>query len=337
MVGSGVRKRVLITGASGLIGRAVTENLIARNRYEIKVQVRDAARTRAAIGKDIDFTKVAMEEGDFTRMGEREMTKLTRGAHIIIHAAGLAHTRDLPYQEYEVVNVRATQALIEAAAQNGVETFVFLSSSAVYGPGPFESITETAQLRGVTPYAVSKMASEQILANCQTIPRIIVLRPSLVFGEGDRGNLLSLIRSVKEQKYKHVGGGQAAKSLIYSKDLAHAIRLLLDSAAPGLQVFNLSNPEPVTVRHLTEEIAACLGLPNKISSVPTGLLMWGAKAAELLMSREAPITADQVTKLTTTTTCSISKLVTATGFQPPTSLNLALQAEIRWAKAHSLL
>src|SRR5271154_1099866 len=115
MVSSGVRKRILVTGANGLIGRAVTQSLLAQNNMDLKVLVRDPAQARASVGHLIDFTKVQMEDGDFTRMGDREMSFLTRGCNIIVHTAGLVHKPDAPYQEYEVVNVRATQALAEAA------------------------------------------------------------------------------------------------------------------------------------------------------------------------------------------------------------------------------
>jgi nucleoside-diphosphate-sugar epimerase len=337
MTGSEVRRRVLVTGASGMIGRAVTENLIAKQNFDVKVQVRNPAHARASIGQVIDFTRIALEVGDFTRMGDREMRLLTRGADVIVHSAGLVHQPDAPYQEYEVINVRATQALAEAAAYNKVETFIFLSSTAVYGPGPFDYINESAPLKGQTPYAVSKMASEQWLQGFRDIPRIIILRPSMVFGEGDRGNLLSLMRSIKEHKYKHVGGGEAGKSVIYSKDIAHAISLLIDQAPPGLHIFNLSNPQAVSVKELTEDIAETLGLSRKIASLPTGLMKFGAKAAQMFMHEKAPITEDQVTKLVTTTTVSVDKLVTATGFSPRYSLKSALQAEAVWAQENNFL
>lgn len=338
MTGSGVRKRILITGGNGLIGRAVTQNLMARNNCDLKVQVRDKRAARAEVGDQIDFTKVQLEDGDFTRMGDREMVYLTRGCNAVIHAAGLVHKPDAPYQEYEVVNVRATQALAEASAQNGVDTFIFLSSSAVYGTGPFELVDEKAALQGKTPYAVSKMASEHwLMMQQQTIPRIIVLRPSLVFGEGDRGNVLNLIKSIKQNKYKHVGNASASKSVIYSKDLAHAISLCIDRLPPGYHVFNLANPNPISVKDLTEDIAETLGMPRKIQSVPTGLLKFGVKAAEIFMKDNAPINSDQLAKLTTTTTCSVDKLVKDTGFQPRVELKSALRAEIDWATSNNLL
>jgi len=337
MASNGVKQRVLVTGAGGLIGRAVTERLLTDNRFDIKVQVRSAAQARASAGSVVDFTKVQLEEADFTRVGDREMRLLTKGCSSIVHAAGLVHRPEAPYQEYEVINVRATQLLAEAAANNAVKTLIFLSSSAVYGPGPFEQIEETAALKGKTPYAVSKMASEQFLQMFQGIPRVIILRPSLVFGEGDRGNLLSLIRSVKENKYKHIGQGSAGKSIIYSKDLARAISLCLQKVPDGYHVFNVANPDAVSIRELTEEIAQCLKMPTKIASVPEGMFRIGVKAAEMFMQKSSPITSEQLDKLTTTTTCNVSKLMSQTGFSPAHPLESALQAEIRWAESSNLL
>lgn len=332
-----VRKRILVTGASGMIGRAVVERLLRENKSDIKVQVRNGLQARAAVGESIDFTRLQLEELDFTRVGDREMRYLTKGCDIVIHCAGLVHQPDALYQEYEVVNVRATQLLAEACGTNNVKSLIFLSSSAVYGPGPFDMIAESGPLKAVTPYAVSKMTSENWLQSFQGIPKVIILRPSLVFGEGDRGNLLSLIRNVKEGKYKHIGGADASKSLIYSKDLALVIGLCVNTLPDGLQIFNVANPKPVTVRELTEAIAQALNMPAKIASVPEGVFRIGAKVAQIFMQEKSPITIDQVNKLTTNTTASVTKLVQATGFKPESSLDGALKAEIAWATANGLL
>lgn len=333
---NGDTNRVLVTGASGLIGRALLEELIAAKKYQIRGQVRDRLEARSKVGGAVDWAKVELEQADFTRTGDNEMRHLTRGCDVVIHAAGLVHQPDAPYQEYEVVNVRATQQLAEACVANQVKTLIFLSSSAVYGPGPFERIEETAPLQGKTPYAVSKMRSEADLQMMQGIPRVIMLRPSLVFGEGDRGNLLSMIRSIKEQRYKHIGAAATGKSLIYSKDLARAIVLCLEKCPPGPQVFNVANPEPVSIKTLAEEIAKALNMEGKIASVPEFMVKLGAKAAETFMPGKYP-TSEQVEKLLTTTTCSVSKLVTTTGFQPTNPLDKALKSEIAWATSNNLL
>lgn len=333
---SGQRKTILVTGASGMIGRAVVQALSAMPQWDIRAQARNPQEARAILGESLDVTKVLIRDADFTRTGDREMRYLTKDCHTIIHCAGLVHKADAPYQEYEVVNVRATQALAEAAVSNNVNTFIFLSSSAIYGAGPFNNIDENGPLQAKTPYAVSKATSERFLEMFRGIPKIVTIRPSLVFGEGDRGNLLSMIKEIKSGRFVQIGNGATEKSLIYSRDLAEAI-LLTMGLPDGYHLFNAANPKATSVKELTEAISAALGNPKKVSSMPEPLLRFGVKAAELLMKEKAPVTSEQVNKLTTTTTCSINRLINATGFQQRTPLAQAVRAEIAWASAKNLL
>lgn len=330
------KKTALITGGSGLIGRALVAELLQSNRYEVKAQVRKGVQARASIGQNVDLTRVLMQECDFTRARDIEIQALTKGCDVIIHAAGLAHRSDASYQEYEVLNVRATQQLVETAASHGVNTFVFLSSAAVYGSGPFDMADETTPIKATTPYAVSKITSEKWLQSFRGVPRIVILRPPLVFGEGDKGNLLKLIKEIKDRRYRHIGSGDTGKSIIYAKDLAYAVSLCLEKLPEGVHVFNVANPQPVTMKILADEIARCLNLDYKIPSVPPALARLGLNALELLAPGKAP-TVEQLEKLTTTTTCSIDRLVAATGFQPRTALATALKAEIAWAVKAELI
>lgn len=333
---TGQRKTVLVTGASGMIGRTVVQSLSASSEWDIRAQSRNPQETRAVLGEVCDVTQVLIRDADFTRTGDREMRMLTKDCHTIIHCAGLVHRPDAPYQEYEVMNVRATQSLAEAAASNGVNTFIFLSSQAIYGLGPYSNIEENAPQQAKTPYAVSKVTSEKFLEMFRNIPKVVTLRPSLVYGEGDRGNILSMIKEIKSGRFVQIGGGNTEKSIIYSRDLAEAITLTL-RLPDGYHTFNVSNPKSTTVKELIDTITDCLGTPKKVSSMPEPLLRFGVKAAELLMKEKAPVTSEQVNKLTTTTTCSVSKLVNATGFQQRTSLREGIRAEIAWATAKNLL
>jgi len=331
-------KKVLVTGGSGMIGRAVVSNLLATKKCLIRTQVRDRLEARKTIGQLVDLTLVEMESADFTRVGDQEMRALTKDCDFVVHAAGLVHKEAASYQEYEVVNVRATHQLAEACIANKVHTLIFLSTSAVYGKGPFSNILEEGPLSAKTPYAVSKSTSEQYLASLQgKIPRIIILRPSLVFGEGDRGNMLSLIKQIKEEKYVHVGGGTTPKSLICSHDLAQGIRLCIERLPEGYHVFNIANPKAESMRDLVESIAAGLNVSKKFPSVPEGMLKLGLKAAAAFMPGKVAVTPEQVEKLATETTCSVDKLVKATGFAPATGVNEAIKQEIEWAKSNNLL
>lgn len=334
-MGSANNNRVLVTGAAGMIGRQFCAALQGSSYGVVRAQVRDRTEAREKAGSAFDFALAEIENADFTMMLEQDHINLTQGCKTVIHCAGLAHRPNAPYQEYEVVNVRATQAIAEAARATGVHTLVFISSSAVYGPGPFSAVPEEAPLKAESPYAVSKMTSENFLKNFQGIPRIIVLRPSLVVGEGDQGNLIKMIKEIKSQRYKHIGTGDTPKSVIYVKDVARAMLGCLKRVPEGFHVFNVANPEPVTVHDLAEEIAACLEIEKKIPSLPAPLVKWGVKAAELF--GKSPVSSEQVEKLTTETTCSVDKLSKVTGFKPRTPLNKAIKAEIDWARANNLL
>ena len=338
MVSSNGLKKILVTGGSGMIGRAVVANLLASKKCMVRTQVRDRLEARKAIGQLVDLTLVEMESADFTRVGDQEMRALTKDCDYVVHAAGLVHQEAAAYQEYEVINVRATHQLAEACIANKVHTLIFLSTSAVYGKGPFSNIAESGPLAAKTPYAVSKTTSEQYLQSLEgKIPRIVVLRPALVFGEGDRGNMLSLIRQVKEEKYVHISGGVTPKSLIYASDLASGVRLCLEKLPDGYHVFNIANPKAESMHDLIDSIAAGLNVNKKFASVPEGMLKLGLKAAQAFMPGKVNVTPEQVEKLATETTCSVDKLVQATGFAPKTDLKDAIKQEINWATNNKLL
>lgn len=318
-----------------MIGRQVAAALQATSYGVVRAQVRDRMKARENCGDVFDFALAEVRPADFTLMLEQDHRELVKGCNTVIHAAGLRHVLDAPYSEYEVINVRATQALAEACAANRVHTFIFFSSAAVYGPGPFSNVPETAPLKAKTPYAVSKAASETFLKALQGVPRVIVLRPSLVFGEGD-AEMIKMIQDVKNQKYKHIGAAETAKSVIYAKDLARAVLLVLQKVPEGHHVFNVANPDPVSIHDLAEEIAKALDMEKKIPSVPAGLMKFGVKVGEMFGKGSAANT-ENVEKLTTETTCSVAKLVHATGFKPRISLSTGLKNEISWAKANQLL
>ena len=159
----------------------------------------------------------------------------------------------------------------------------------------------------------------------------------MVFGEGDRGNMLSLIKQIKEEKYVHVSGGATLKSLIYAGDVAHAIELCLDKAPPGVHILNVANPDPVSMKDLADIIAESLNISKKFQSMPEGLLKLGVKAAHAFMPGKVPVTTDQIDKMTTETTCSVDKLVQATQFAPSIDLKSAVKREIAWAQKTNLI
>lgn len=323
---------IVITGASGLIGKALTKTLTSESQ-PLRLQV----RKRANLNSIASHTNVQITELDFQSSSDNQISRLLQDAHTVIHTAGLVHQPDATYGEYELLNVRLTEQLSSIAAKSTIKTFVFLSTSAVYGPGPFEDIPEAGPLKAETPYAVSKLRCEQFLQNLKGLERIIVIRPALVFGEGDRGNLLSLIRQINKGLYFNIGGNKARKSLIYAEDIALAIKLCLAQAPSGYHEFNVANPETVTVEDLSNQIAKCLKKSITIPAIPESLVRAGAMFSQGVLGKKSPVTVSQIDKLLTTTTCSVEKLKALTQFSPSCTLEAGLKKEIDWAVASGLL
>lgn len=321
---------IVITGASGLIGTALAKTL--SKEYPLRLQVRKRAKLSPEIARNCQVKEI-----DFETCTENMLNSMLEGVDTVIHSAGLVHQPDATYGEYELLNVRTTEQLASLAAKTGVKTFVLLSTSAVYGHGPFENIPESGPLNAETPYAMSKLRCEQYLQNIAGLERIIVIRPALVFGAGDRGNLISLIRQINSGKYFNIGGNTARKSLIYANDVAEAIRLLIKHAPHGYNEYNVANPDTISVTELSNQIAICLKKSGQLVSLPEPLLRVGASLCQSILGNKSPVTVSKIEKLTTTTTCCVQKLTDTTKFAPSVSLADALTSEITWAKTAGLL
>jgi UDP-glucose 4-epimerase len=320
---------ILVTGAAGLIGRALVNQLL-----KDKQGVRAHARSIAALGQaarswHADSQRLELEQGDLVSAGHEELSALCSGCTTVVHCAALVHKPDSQAEEYSTANVKVTKALAQAAKASGVAKFVFLSTSAVYGEGPFESVNEDIPTSPQTPYAESKRQCERILAEVMPAATTIILRPGLVFGEGDRGNMRSLIKQIKKGLYFNIAGNRAMKSVIYSSDLALAITAALARLSPGYHVLNAANPQPIGVADLGDIIAAaCDCSPPPV--VPQPLIKTAAVACQAFMGKRAILSISKMQKLMTTTTLDINALVISTGFSPPTPLVEALKSEAAW-------
>jgi nucleoside-diphosphate-sugar epimerase len=326
---------ILVTGASGLIGKAIAKAALEQG-HEVRVQVRNRSSFLATMS-GTDSTKLEVRECDFSKSSERELKALVSDCSAVVHSAAVVHRPDAPYEEYELVNVRTTQSLAEHAQESKVGAFIFFSTVAVYGEGPYDNLKETGPTNPLTPYAVSKLKSEQMLERMTGIPKRASLRPPLVYGPGDRGNLLKLIRRIKTRKYFYIGGGLARKSMIYADDLATATMLLLQRMQDGYQVFNAANPEPGTIKHLCEAIASSLQIKSSFPSFPEPLVRAGVKVAETFLNGKSPLTTIQVDRLTKDSVLDVSRLVQTTGFKPAWSVADGVESEVRWATTAGLV
>lgn len=326
---------ILITGANGLIGRALTAFFL-KSGQSLRLHVR-SKRTLLSVFPDIDSNKnVEIVEQELAAAKFDHMRNLVNGCDTVIHTAALVHNAQSTADSYRVLNLEATQLLALAARELGISTFVFLSTIAVYGPGPYENIGEDATPCPDTPYAMTKLACENALRQLPPAALTIIFRCSLVFGEGDRGNMLSLIRQISRKRFVHPGASRARKSLIYAGDVADAVAHSMATAPPGVHTYNLANEHAPDVRTLAEMIREAVGTERAIPTVPPMVLTASGYVMERILGHRAPLTRDKLRKLVTSNSCSVGRLRDA-GFVARTPLRSALHAEVAWARENGLL
>ena len=288
-------KKLLLTGGTGFVGRNIKPLL--EDQYEVSTLGRN-------FGNDI--------RADISH----EIVGLLDKYDIVIHAVGKAHTyprTDDEEQEYFDVNYQGTVNLCSVLERCGLpSTFVFLSSAAVYGLDEGNNIEETWPLKGVTPYAQSKIKAEEYLMGwCKEHHvRLCVLRPSLIAGPNPPGNLGAMIKGLSSGMYLRIGGGNARKSLLMVQDIARIIPLLENKSG----VYNICSDDQPSFSELESVICRQLGkgLPLQI---PMWMAVCMAKVGDLLGSR-APFNSRKLSKMARSMTFSNEKAKAELGWRP---------------------
>ncbi|WP_269858231.1 NAD-dependent epimerase/dehydratase family protein [Streptomyces sp. RPT161] len=243
--------RVLITGASGFIGRRVVQAMAADT-----CRLRLLAHTRALedAPSDVETTRADLTD-------PASLRGLCDDVDVLVHCA--AHIGEDP-ELCEAVNSQGTKSLVAEAQSAGVGRIVYLSTAAVYGEGPFTELREGAiSPRPVSVTSSTRLAAENVvLANGGT-----VLRPHLVYGAGDRW-VIPATAWIASTIKATVDGGRARLSLIDVDDLAHAIRACALSPKPHSGVYHAAHPRPVPLKELLDIVTSHLGLPRIDEDLP---------------------------------------------------------------------
>ena len=224
---------VLITGASGFIGKHVVRALAASGWA-----VRAAARDPAAIPVRAGVERVALP--DLARPAD--WSKLVDGVSHIVHLAGIAHAPGrLPDEVYARINTDAVGELAQAA-RGRVERLVLMSSvRAQAGLAADHVITEKDAARPTDAYGHSKLAAERLLKECGA--GFTVLRPAVVYGKGSKGNIASLATLAQTPMPLPFGGLDNRRSLLALENLAAAIALVLTSPQAEGETFLVADSE----------------------------------------------------------------------------------------------
>ncbi|MEA2938149.1 MAG: hypothetical protein QOC56_1653 [Alphaproteobacteria bacterium] len=251
--------RILVTGASGFIGRALVSSL-ARSH-----QVRAGVRRPVAVGTIPDNVEVAIHS-DLRTIVDRP--PLLSGIDKVVHLAGIAHAGgQVADAAYDRVNCRATNELALAAAEVGVERLVFVSSiGAQSGPSVTHVLTENDEPTPATAYGRSKLTAE-IAVRSSGVP-FTILRPVLVYGPGVGGNMQSLIRLAALPLPLPLAGFTNRRSLLALDNLIGAIAFVLANDATLGGTFIVADPTPIRVADIVVSLRTRKGQNAKLFHLP---------------------------------------------------------------------
>ena len=316
VTGESVRGPVLVTGATGFIGRALVAALAERG-----VEVRAAVRRR---GQRVVGAREHVVVGDMG--GEVRWEEGLEGVDCVVHLAGRVHT-DGTEEEFYRVNCEGTRQLVEAARRSGVRRVVYLSSLAVLdGHGSMRAVTEEVPAKPRTAYGRSKLAAERVLLDAVEEGRleVTIVRPPLVYGPRAPGNMVRMVRLVAREVPLPLGAIKNKRSFVCIDNLVGFLILCMSHPKAEGEVFNVADDEYVSTPELARLLGQFLGVRVRLIPVPVGCLKWGATAVGL---------GETVRKLTESFVVSTEKAKKYLGWVPQKRLQDGLRELVAWYRS----
>ena len=314
------QKRVLLTGATGFVGSAVQQRIVADAYYDLTVAVRRIAAMSSIVR--------AVQVADLT--AHTDWGEALQGVDVVIHSAARVHvmseTSADPLAEFRKVNVDGTLALARQAVAAGVRRFVFVSSIKVNGEST--ELGQSYRADGLAnpsdPYGVSKYEAEQaLLALAQeTDLEVTIVRPVLVYGPGVKANFRKMMKWVSRGVPLPLGAIHNKRSLVALDNLVDLILTCVEHPAAVNQVFLASDGDDLSTTQMLQQLGIVLDKPARLLPVPMSLL----NAVFTLLGKE-----NFTQRLCGSLQVDISKNKQLLGWTPPVSVEDAMR---KTAKAY---
>lgn len=278
------KKTILITGATGFIGKQLVQTLDQKHSYFLRLLLRSPTILCNVQHQPI-FVPDISEKTDWTG--------LLAGCEIIIHAAARVHVMEEyledPLHAFRQTNVQGTLCLAEQAAQQGVKRFIFISSIKVNGEetqlghpyGPDDILSAPDE-----PYALSKYEAEKKLLalSAKTGMEVVIIRPPIVYGPGVKGNFQRMISWFQKDIFLPLPlkSIKNKRSFVSVYNLVDLLITCIDHPQAANQIFLVSDGEDVSTPELLQKIARTINKQARLVSVPC----WILKSASKILKKE---------------------------------------------------
>ena len=320
-------KKVLVTGATGFLGKYVVEELVEHG-YQVRAFGRNSQ-----VGRSLENSSVSFFQGDLTKAND--VLEACKGMDLVVHAGALSTVWG-PWEDFYQANVLGTKYVLDACRQTGIQRLVYVSSPSIYAaPKDQLSIKESdaPEENKLNNYIRSKLASEKLFKDYSDVPSII-LRPRGLFGIGDTSILPRVINLSQKIGIPLIGDGRQLMDMTCVENVALAIRLAIEASEAKGEVYNITNGEPRAFRDLLEESLTGLGFPIKYRKLPAALLSGIASSLEFLyktlnLKGEPALTRYTYYLLRYSQTLDISKAERDLGYHPKISISEGIEQYVQ--------
>jgi len=317
-LGCAKRETTVLLGGSGFIGSRLVSLL---EELQAPVRIGDLLQSKPFPAL---WTHCDVRDYD-------SVARVVANAAAIVNLAA-EHRDDVqPVSRYYETNVSGAINVCNAARALGIKRILFTSSVAVFGFQP-TPVDEKGQFAPFNEYGKTKLQAERVYrewAAEDPTRTLVIVRPTVVFGEGNRGNVYNLLRQISSERFFMVGNGQNIKSMAYVGNVAaflvHSLTL-----RPGEHIFNYVDGPDMCTQQLVEFIRRELGQNGKVRSLPVGLTLAGAHVLDgmaKISGRTFSISAIRVRKFTENTRFLARKAFDS-GFKAPYTLSEGLSRTI---------
>lgn len=315
-----------MTGADGFIGNVLVESLLARGQkaFALLLEPRQG-KWAGQLGCNLADESSALDLSIIPKID------------CIVHLAGKAHALSEIGEgdEYFAINTRGTKKLLEAAQSAGVRRFVYFSSVKAMGEGGFEAENENSPCQPVGPYGQSKLEAEKLVLHGGYVPEPVVIRPTMVYGATDKGNLPRMIKMAARGLFPPLRDSGNRRSMVHVDDIVQAAILAAEKPEAIGRTYIVSDGQAYSTRMIYESIMRALGKKIPPFDVPDLMMNLLAKCGDMIgkiRGKRFVFDSDAFAKLRDSAYYDTSAIERELGFKPTRSLDNSIKEIVEFLK-----
>ena len=319
--------KITMIGASGFVGTRLID-LLKNDPQKYRLKNIDLLPSH--------FFNDISEVGDVRE--QEQMDEKLKDADVVILLAAQHRDDVSPISLYYDTNVGGMKVTLNAMEKNGIKRLVFFSSVAVYGLNK-KNPNEEHPADPFNHYGKSKWQAEEVLQEwykTHTDWNIDIIRPTVIFGERNRGNVFNLLKQISSGKFLMVGKGTNVKSMAYVGNIVAFVKFMVDNVTTGYNVFNYIDKPDTNMNDLVALVEKVLNKRIPSTHFPYWMGMMGGYCFDVLAwitGKKFAVSSVRVKKFCAVTQFDSTKVMTS-GFIPPYTLQEGLARTLEFEFVH---